>query len=322
MKNQFSISKVLFAAALLNMTYFTHAETELEKLKREASKSIATLKIKENKGTKKDLEYIRKIFYVNTGVKKYVLRYSSFLGENAKNNPKMLNDQNSGYGMVNPAIGWYSNGFIRVALRGKSGNVYMHNLQGKIIALQTEGDRVGYDIVFKNNGGTIVVRTIALAGKYPLFVAVYGKLSKPGAANMNTKFRAYPSGFKKPFNRCVLGENLKVGHSEKKSINTKVESDKTSWLLLTDIGKPGCVGLVFDKKDTGSININHNGNYAVCPFFYKTGNDSIKQQFIVYNFGKLAHSKATAELKNTVVESEKLFNQAFDGLIDPFATDR
>jgi hypothetical protein len=319
MKKRILNGKVFMVFSLLaTMANGAYAETELERLKREAAKAIATLQVTTKQEIKAEMPYDQTYIKIDTGVKKYTMRYKTFHGEKAKENPSKLSDWCSGYGMVQPTSTWYSNGFIWANLKSTSGSINIGNNQGKIKVLKDKGSVVGYDICFDNEFGNIVVRTIAIAGKKPLFIAVYGKLKSTETATLATYFNGYPGGFKAPHNRCVFGEKLKVENSGKEKKSTTVEKESTPWLLLDDLGKPDCLGIIFNKETVGDIKVEHRSNYAVRSHFTKEGSGILKQGFIVYEFIDTRSKVAISSLKKDASHMKVLFKKAFTGLPHPF----
>ena len=91
-----------FVMVALGVAY--GADTDIEKLKAAANEARATLAVSESKGDVKGVPYLTTQFAMDTGAAKFLMRYQSFLGEDAAKNPDFLTDCASGYGMVQPRI--------------------------------------------------------------------------------------------------------------------------------------------------------------------------------------------------------------------------
>jgi len=92
----------------LATTLSLHAEDNpLERLKAKASQASASLNVEESTETmsvdgRGDLEIQRTTFSIDTGARLFKMSYRSFVEGNATQNPDLLNDGGSGYGMLEP----------------------------------------------------------------------------------------------------------------------------------------------------------------------------------------------------------------------------
>ncbi|MHB9137800.1 MAG: hypothetical protein ACYC4Q_00180, partial [Victivallaceae bacterium] len=165
MKN-FKKLSLLILAVTLSAVSSVKGDDALDKLKALADTVTATLNLKESKyKTRENIEYLQYDFDINTQTSQYSLRYKTFAGEDAKNNPAKLNQWSSGYGMTAPYQNWFVDGFVDVALIAADRGCYTMNIAGVPTVLEKSGKRVAYDITFKNAVGCVVIRTVALAGK-------------------------------------------------------------------------------------------------------------------------------------------------------------
>jgi len=289
-------------------------DAELARLKAAASETKATLAIKQTTPKLKEREYQNTEFILDTGAAKYRLNYKSFAGAGAKDNGA-LTDGCGGYGMLAPHTFWYWNGFLTVEVAGQ-GYLYTGQTQGVVRPLATEGARVGYDLVFENDKGAAVVRTVALAGRDELFISVSGRLKDGSKAALRTRFLGYPHGYSLPFDRWVHAARQDVQGIAGKETTAPLKLDDASWVLLADHKldpdgkKAGLLGLVYDRKAITGATASTN-NYSIKVNF--NGPDAAEQRFLVYTFGPMKWEAARDKLAG-VKDAAELLDKAFEGL--------
>ncbi|MDO9543364.1 MAG: hypothetical protein Q7J98_13740 [Kiritimatiellia bacterium] len=299
-------------------------DAEFEKLKSAASIPAASLSVRTVTNRAVYAVYEQTFFEIDTGARKYKLRYTSFLGAYAFLNPKYLNDGCSGYGMLSPFPNWYQNGFIGVALDG-AGGPNISTIQAKVRILADKGPCVAYDLVFTGENGTIVVRTAALAGREELFVSVFGWLEQGSIKGITTWFYGFPLGFKGPFDRWVHADGQDIRNAGKERKAFPLAGQGKSWLLLADHqadsdGKEGgLLGLIFDKSAISRAEAVHCSNYGITITF--VGDAGKEQRFIVYTFDAMKWETARARIaqENNSVE---LLDQVFRDLPHPRKKDK
>jgi hypothetical protein len=292
-------------------------DAELERLKAAANEVHASLALRQSAQKQADKDFQNSEFLLDTAVMKYRLRYKTFPGAEAAQNPKLLNDWGSGYGMLAPHEFWYHNGFLDAALvDNKAGSVYMFALSGVVRELAAKGQRVGYDLVFSNAQGSVVVRTVALAGREELFVSVCGRLNAGAAGVLSVTFRGYPLGFSGPFDRWLHGDGQDIQNAGSERKTAALKLDVAPWLLLADHkldpeGKrAGLLGLIYDRKALTSASLT-TSNYSLDVRFEGPGDQ--EQRFIVYTFGPKTWQAARQHLAE-VKDAGELLDRAFKGL--------
>lgn len=299
-------------------------DPELERLKAAANEVQAALTLTERTFQKGDLDVVETQFHIDTGLRRYGLRYKTFSTENAGENPRQLNDWSSGYGMVAPHSCWYHQGMLKdVGLIGPEGSVYIMTTAGTPRVLADAGPRVGYDLVFTRPEGTIVVRTVALGGREELFIAIFGRLAEDTPETLRAEFYAFPQGFTAPFDRWVHGDGQDIQNAGDEQQRFPWDLDKEGpWMLFADHAKPldeahlGPLGLIYDKAAVTSASVYHNRNYAITATF--DGPGTLQQRYIMFTFPAMGHEEAGRRLAN-VADADELFTRAFDGWPSPFA---
>ena len=301
------------------------ADTELEKLRAAANEPRAALEVEQTVYRKRGRDVVETSFLIDTGARRYRLRYKTFRGEAARHNPKDLNDWASGYGMVEPHTFWYANGMlIDVRLAGGKDRVHIMGLQGVVRPLATEGSRVAFDLVFSGDRGSVVVRTVALAGREELFISVSGTLASEETGVLTTTFCAYPHGFKAPLDRWVHTDGRDLPNAGKERKTFPLDLKAATWLLLCDHGKDpegrqmGLLGLAYDRAALTAATVEHARNYSIRPTF--TGHGTSEQRYIVYTFGSMTWQAARRRLSQ-VTDATALLKQAFDDIPDPSGGD-
>lgn len=293
------------------------ADSELEKLKKAASWSKATLEVKDGKGTQNGRHYNQTLFVIDTEAQQYKLSYKSFPGEEAADNPKELNDGASGYGMTEPNANWYQNGMVDVSAGGCS----INRVEGKAKVLQKEGALVAYDLTFDLAGDVVVIRTVALAGREELFLSIH---ASPGASKFTSTFRGYPCGFKGPFDRWVHLDGSEIGSGDEggSAASIPLNLEKAPWILLTDHqlnstgNAAGQLGIVFRKTAVAKASVSLRGNYAITTsFMAKDGGNEM--QFILCNFSGMSWQEAIHALAALAKQGESLLDEAFKRLPAP-----
>jgi len=304
---------------LLLLAGWLHAgDAELERLKTAANQPRAVLGIEQTVHRKRGRDVLGTHFLIDTGARRYRLRYKTFRGEEARHNPKDLNDWASGYGMVEPHTFWYANGMlIDVRLAGGKASVNAMGLQGKVRPLVTEGPRVAFDLVFSSDAGGVVVRTVALAGREELFMSVSGTLKSEKPAVLTTTFCGYPHGFKTPLDRWVHVEGQDIPNAGKERKSCPLDLKVAPWLLLCDHGKDpkgqqiGSLGLGYDRAALTKVEVEHARNCSIRPTF--AGPGASEQRYLVYSFGPMTWQAARTLLSQTT-DADELLGQAFHGL--------
>lgn len=314
------------AALLLLLAAGLHAaDADLERLKVAANASRAVLDVEQTVYRKRGRDVLETRFLIDTSARRYRLHYKTFRGEAARHNPKALNDWASGYGMIQPHTFWYANGMlIDVRLAGGKDSVHAMGLQGKVRPLAVEGPRVAFDLIFPADAGTVVVRTVALAGREELFISVSGTLASEEPAILTTTFCGYPHGFKTPLDRWVHTAGREIPNAGKERKTFPLDLEAAPWLLLCDHGKDlegrqmGLLGLGYDRAALTAAKVEHARNYSIRPTF--TGPGTSEQRYIVYTFGPMAWQEARTQLSQTT-DAAALLQQAFDGLPTPREAD-
>ncbi len=264
------------------------ADETLEQLKRAASSVSATLNVEEagktlNKDNALEMEYLEYIFTIDTGTRFYKLIYRTFPDENAAENPDLLTDGGSGYGMLEPNKNWYWQGFITAFFKGVAGSDIRRH-QGRVRILETDGNRIGFDLVYEMPGGIIVIRTTALAGRDELFVSVMGS---GAGGELEVSFRGYPLGFDGPFDRWIHTASEDIRNRGTENAAFPLEGAADPWVLLTDHGLAGSssgqLGLAWAKEAVKHITVTHSGNYGIDLTFIGE-DDAQEQRFVVVNF--------------------------------------
>lgn len=260
---------VITVVALMAVVTRSVADSQLERLKAKASETSASLSVEESTetmsvGGRGEMEIQRTTFSIDTGARFFKMSYRSFVEGNAIENPDLLSDGGSGYGMLEPDRNWYWQGFIAASFRGISGtDIRKH--QAKVRILATEGERVGYDLVFEMEAGTIVIRTVALAGREELFVSVFGE---NGGEELAVEFRGYPLGFNGPFDRWAHSASADIQNQGKERIAVPLDVNTDHWVLLTDHNladtvADGQLGLIWPPGTLESAQVIHSENYAM-----------------------------------------------------------
>jgi hypothetical protein len=294
-------------------------DPELERLKAAANEVQAALEVTERTFQKEGLTATETLFKIDTGQRKFVLRYNTFSGAQAAENPKLLNDWSSGYGLIVPQPGWYQNGLLRdVVLRGPGGMVQLLNTEGRPRVLAAGGGRIAYDLVFTRPEGIIVVRTVALGGREELLIRVSGKLAGDPAQTLSTEFYAFPQGHTAPLDRWVhgAGQDLQNVGQERKQFPWDL-SREGAWMLLCDHAKApgdspmGPVGLIYDPAALTSAAVLHNRNYPIIATF--TGPATAEQGYLLYTFGPQPWEEARRRLAE-IKDAGELLARAFAGL--------
>lgn len=265
------VKKLTAVAVLSLVTTLTlpAADSQLERLKAKASETSASLSVEESTetmsvGGRGDMEIQRTTFSIDTGARFFKMSYRSFVEGNAAENPDLLNDGGSGYGMLEPDRNWYWQGFVSASFRGISGtDIRKH--QAKVRVLATEGERVGYDLVYEMEAGTIVIRTVALAGREELFISVFGE---NGGEELAVEFRGYPLGFNGPFDRWAHSASADIQNQGKERIAVPLDVNTDHWVLLTDHNladtvADGQLGLIWPPGTLESAQVIHSENYAM-----------------------------------------------------------
>lgn len=324
MKIPWSQFTSLFVALALPLA-LKAADSKPEQLNKGASKAIATLEVKEVSaviadGEKAGMKYSRTSFRINTGTKDYLMNYKSLPADEAKENPRILNDRSSGYGMVKPDRNWYANGFVTASIKGaRDSDIQRH--QGKVRVLKTEGERVGYDLVFEMEQGTIVVRTVALGGRDELFVAVRGMPAETGMKeNLMVGFRGYPMGFdgipREAFDRWVHTASADIGHGGTAQKATPLDIGKDQWALLTDHhladGRPGQLGLIWAPGKIEEAQVVHNGNYGI-DLNYAGSDINPEHRFMVCHLDGMTWQEARKHMAELAKDATSAIQQALDG---------
>ena len=305
---------VVLAAVLVGRA--AAVDPELERLKAAASKARATLVVRQSTYRRRDRDVDQFEFRIDTGARQYAMRYKTFRGDDARLNAKELNDWSSGYGMVAPQQNWYHNGFVQVSLSGAKATSIRFT-QGQPRVLAATGPRVAYDLIFADEAGTVVVRTVALAGREELFLSVGGKPAPGEGGLLQTTFCGYPLGFKPPFDRWVHRDGQDIPNAGKERKQFMLDLQGAPWLLLADHrldpegSKQGLLGLVYDKSVLTQAAVLHNRNYAILPAF--TGPAGATQRYTVYTFGAMRWQDARARLLR-VSDAGDLFEAAFADL--------
>ncbi len=312
---KFAAITVLTLAATLTL----HAEDNpLERLKAKASQASASLNVEESTETmsvdgRGDLEIQRTTFSIDTGARLFKMSYRSFVEGNATQNPDLLNDGGSGYGMLEPDRNWYWQGFISASFRGIPGTD-IRKRQAKVRILATEGERIGYDLVFEMEAGTIVIRTVALAGREELFVSVFGE---NGGEELAVEFRGYPLGFDGPFDRWAHSTSADIQNQGEERIVVPLDVATDHWVLLTDhmladTVADGQLGLVWSPGSLESAKVIHSGNYA-------TGLDASnrgirpEQQYMLCHIVGMSWQEAREAMKTLAPSAPDLITKALNG---------
>lgn len=309
--------QIVPACVLLAIASPLHAgDIKQDQLKMKTEESPATLEVENgstvisvgaNAGRKYDVSHFR----ISTGTKDYVMQYRSFPANEAADNAGILNDSCSGYGMAKPDGNWYENGFITASVEG-GGDISNH--RGNIRVLKTEGPRVGYDLAFELEQGSIVVRTVAMAGRDELFVAV--KSTNASEAKLTTSFRGYPMGFEGELNRWVHTAGNEIQHSGSAGKATSLDTSDDHWALLTDhnlaTGGPGQLGLIWAPENIDKARVVHSGNYAIL-VNYEGRNTSPEQRFMVCHFDDMSWQDACKRIEELAKDAPSLIKQALDG---------
>jgi len=293
------------------------ADNELEALKAAANQCSTALEVANEGVVQEGKPYNVTRFKLDTKMVRYLLRYQSFLGANASENPRLLNDGASGYGMLQPHGYWYGNGFLDAALRTSQGLLSASQCEGGVKVLEESGQRAAFDLRFGQPGAGMVLRTAALAGRGELFVELRGKAE--ARFTLSATFHGYPLGFNAPFDRCVHTAAGETGNSGTNYVTTALDPSKSQWLLLTDHklnadGKrSGQLGLVFRRAGVKSLRVTHGGNYVINVDFVG-GEDVGALDFIVCDFDVMTIKGAEDKLAVLAKDSDGLFKRAFDGL--------
>lgn len=280
----------------------------------------AVLKVKEVVETSSAAHGSRKYdctyFTLQTGTKEYVLQYKSLPEEDARDNPKDINDGCSGYGMVKPSACWYGHGFIDASMKGIP-KTDIRFYRAKVKVLKDVGERVGYDLVFDTEGGPITVRTVAVGGRDELFVAVRGSTGAAGDhVDLEVKFRGYPVGFTGELDRWVHTASADLGNQGKTETTAALNMEKDNWALIADHSltdpKGGQLGLLWlpGKLEKGTAN--HWQNYAVQITFSKADMKP-EHRFMVCHFEGTTWQDAKKQMADLAKEAPSLIPQALDG---------
>jgi hypothetical protein len=319
-RKSFKGMSLLVLVSALSAATSVKSDDALDKLKVAANTVVATLAFKESHAKTRDgAEFLKYTFDINTQTKQYSLQYKTFAGADAKDNPAMLNDWSSGYGMMLPYTYWYHNGFVSVVLKTADSGCHSFNIAGVPTILEKSGKRIAYDITFKNASGCMVVRTVALAGKDELYIGVFGKSLSDAAGTIESTLGGYPFGFDAPMNRIVYSENLEI-----KNGDAETELKTAPWLLLSDKLKEdknegGMLGLIYDKKTVSKATVDIKNNYCVYIFLatpFKASEVS-KQYCMIFTFGKTIVAGAKKLLSEKSGVADKAFEDAFSGLPEP-----
>ena len=313
------------ASVAMLVGYLHAADAELEALKAAANESMAVLEVEQTVYRKRGRDVVETRLLIDTGARRYRLRYKTFRGEAARHNPRDLNDWASGYGMIDPHTFWYANGMlIDVRLAGRKESVQVMGLQGKVRPLTTAGSRVVFDLVFSSDAGCVVVRTVALAGREELFISVSGALASAEPASLTTTFCGYPHGFEAPLDRWVHTDGRDLPNAGKDRKTFPLDLEAAPWLLLCDHGKGlegrqmGLLGLGYDRAELTAATIEHARNYSIRPTFI--GPCTSEQRYVAYTFGPMTWQEARRRLSHAG-DAGALFRQAFDGLQSPREAD-
>lgn len=301
-------------------------EAGLQALKTAAARPCAALTTEAVRRAAGDRQCVVRTFTLDTGTTTLALQYQTFPGEGAADNRRLLNDGCSGYGMLLPNASWYTGGFLDAALTLAGGRRACGDREARVAVLARDGRRAGYDLVYDWPDATVVVRTMAIAGRDELFVAIYGRARAPGTAGtLSTAFQGYPIGFTGPFDRCVHAGSLEFRNAGAVGQPTaSVDLARSSWLLLTDHllnakgDHSGQLGIVFDRNGLAKVDARHGNNYSIgigCTSAPGQG----AQRFIVCNFDAMSVKAAEEALAGLAAHTQTLLAQAFDGLPDPFA---
>ncbi|MFA6175094.1 MAG: hypothetical protein WC765_00780 [Phycisphaerae bacterium] len=310
---------VSICAFLALVTQLEAIDVKPDQLKQKAGEPIATLDIEnqsgvigagEYAGRKYDISYFR----INTGTKDYLLQYRSLPADQATENSKVLNDSGSGYGMLKPDPNWYKSGFITASIEKMSGSdIGCH--QGEVRVLKTGGKRVGYDLVFELEQCSIVVRTVAMAGRDELFISV--KVTNYNTeANLVTGFKGFPMGFGGEFDRWVHTASKEISHSGPIGKTTSLDINEDHWALLTDHnlanGGPGQLGLFWAPEKVEKATVIHSGNYAIL-LNYQGRDINPEHRFMVCHFDGMSWQGACKRMVELAEEAPSLIKQALDG---------
>lgn len=280
----------------------------------------ATLRVKQVAETSSAATGSRKCdttyFTIVTGTREYQLMYKSLPEEEARENPNVVNDSCSGYGMVKPSNCWYGHGFIEASMKGvPKSDIRFY--RAKVKVLKDSGDRVGYDLVFDTEGGPITVRTVAVGGRDELYLAVRGSTGSAGDhVDLEVAFRGYPVGFQGELDRWVHAASGDVGNKGQADATGNLDMAKDNWALLADHNlsdpKGGQLGLAWipGKLEKGSVL--HWKNYAIQVAFSK-GDLKPEHRFMVCHFDGASWQDAKKQMSDLAKEAPALINAALDG---------
>jgi len=313
----------LLASVLVGQSHAVDAE--LERLKQAASEARATLVVRQSVLQKAGREADQTEFLIDTGTRKYRMRYKTFRGAEAKHNQKDLNDWQAGYGMTQPYVFWYHNGFINPHMNAPGFGFWPASLEGKVRVLATAGSRIAYDIVFSGDDAGLAIRTVALAGCDELFVSVLGAVGDRENVSLTTNFHAVPIGWGKPHEQWLHADGVDVKNEGGKKW-TDLDLAKAPWILMTDHAKnpegmaPGQLGLVYSPVGLKEARVLRKYVYSMLPCFVSSA-PNLEQRFRVYTFGPMTWQAARARLAEADGEAA-LFKEAFDGLPPAFGEEQ
>lgn len=289
-------------------------DEKLEDLKAKANTQTAQLNIEKTTefSNKAEMDYLKYDFLIDTATVNYKMIYRTFIGEEAIKNPELLSDWSSGYGMVEPDRNWYDQGFIEAYVPGIA-HSNIKNCAGKVRTLQTEGERVGYDLIFEMEGTTIVVRTVALAGRDELFVSVKASYSIDG---LFTRFLGYPMGFTEPFDRWVHTATTDIPNAGEENKDVLLDVATDHWALLTDHlfteGAPGQLGIFWIGDIIDQIKVTHSGNYGI-KLSFLSKEDDLEQRFMICRFDTMTWQEAREKMVSLSTMAPDLIEKALGG---------
>ena len=221
------------------------------------------------------------------------------------------------YGMRKPNGNWFDGGMVDVSPQGRS----MADAEVKVQVLKTEGPLVAYDLLIDGqNGAAFAIRTVALAGRDELFLAVY---TSPDVARFSVSFHGYPCGYGGQKDRWVHVEGSDIqNEGDGKYIPVPLDLDKAPWILMTDHllnedgGKAGQLGLAFRKSTVEKAFVTHVSNYRITASF-SSQPDTNLMEFILSNFDPMTWEEARTTLAASARQSDALLDQAFKQLPPP-----
>lgn len=255
-------------------------------------------------------------FKILTGTQGYTLQYASLPDEEARNNPKDVNDGGSGYRMIQPDLCWYG---LDAAFTGMpQSNIKIH--RGQLKVLKTEGDRVGYDLGFETDSGKIVVRTVAVGGRDELFLSVKGTPTA-GTANLEVLFRGYPMSFAKgELSRWVHTSSMDIENKGVIDSTEDLDVGKDHWALFADhnfsTGKGSQLGLVWIPGSLDKGIANHWKNYGVGSTLSKS-DAAPEQRFMFCHLGAISWEEAKKRMAEVAKDAPAVIQRALDGWETP-----